>query len=313
METKYRFTENTPANQLGYLHAKFGRLIQATPYTRGVVNSMWLVKEKNREIIARFYPVFFQDKLPVETWVLRELRKCVDKTPVLLELDIDGYLTPVLFLAKLPGVPLADVKQKMSRTEYRSLFSSLQELLQKASTIPVNAIGYLHDPVNVLNISQYVEKSMGNYLSIVSKENLLPLSKIRYLKDDMEYLQTLLLGRSPRLTYPDLSAGNILINEGYFSGLIDWDFVMGFEPMFSFGNLLLHLSSGSEKKWMDIECFFENIPSVQSQEVILLAEFRAAELLSYLPSTKLFGSQVMKKRLGDYKQALNKLHFIVKN
>ncbi|MFZ4631584.1 MAG: aminoglycoside phosphotransferase family protein [Patescibacteria group bacterium] len=312
METKYGFKENTPTNQLGYLHAKFGRLIQATPYTRGVVNSMWLVKEKNREIIVRFYPVFFQDKLPVETWVLKELRKCVDKTPELLELDIDGYLTPVLFLAKLPGVPWSDVKKEMSRTEYRSLFSSLQELLQKASTIPVNSIGYLHDPVNVLNISQYVEKSMGDYLNIVSKENLLPLSKIHYLQEDMEYLQTILLGRLPRLTYPDLSAGNILISDGSFSGLIDWDFVMGFEPMFSFGNLLLHLSSDSKNNWMDIECFFESIPSIQSQELVLLAEFRAAELLSYLPSTKLFGSQVIKKRLEDYNQALNKLHLIVK-
>jgi len=311
METKGKFLENTPVNQLGYLYAKFGRLIKATSYDKGAVNSMWLVEESSREIIVRFYPVFFQDKLSVETWVLRELRKRVNKTPELLELDVDGYLTPVLFLAKIPGVPLADVKQKMSRIEYSSLFSSLQELLQAASTIPVDTIGYLHDPVKVLNISQYVEKSIDNYLGIVSKENLLPLPEIKYLKEDMKYLQTILFGRLPRLTYPDLSAGNILIDDGCFSGLIDWDFVMGFEPMFSFGNLLLHLISGSGKKWMDIECFFENISITQKQEVVLLAEFRAAELLSYLPNTNLFKSQGKEKRLKDYKLALNKLHSII--
>lgn len=311
MEIKRKFSENTLVNQLEYLYAKFGRLIKATPYDRGSVNSMWLVKKGDKEIIVRFYPVFFQSKLFVETWVLRELRKRVDKTPELLELDIDGYLTPVLFLAKIPGVPLADVKQKMSKAKYSSLFSSLQELLQTASTIPVDTIGYLHDPVKVLNISQYVEQSVSNYLSIVSKENLLPLPEIKYFKEDMKYLQTILLDRLPRLTYPDLSSGNILINDGCFSGLIDWDFVMGFEPMLSFGNLLLHLSSGSEKKWMDIEYFFENISITQKQEIVLLAEFRAVELLSYLPNTNLFESQEKEKRLKDYKLALNKLHSII--
>jgi hypothetical protein len=190
--------------------------------------------------------------------------------------------------------------------ESQSLFFNLKALLKKVAAINIEAVGYLHDPFKVSNISQYVESSMDNYLAIIRRENLLSSREINILQNDSFALQALLINRPPQLTYPDLSLGNILVHDAHFSGLIDWEFLMGFEPLFAFSNLLLNLFF-EEEKHLNVECFFQNFPKAQWPEIILLSKFRLAELLSYLPTTKLYEDSIKQKQLCRYRRAFNSL------
>ncbi len=295
-----------------YLHRKFGNAIKAVRY-KSSVNSTWLVSHGDTETVARFYPLSFQKKLPIETWVICELEKLGVATPRLIDVETTGFTTPVLFLSKLPGISLTETSESMSTKSCQTLLADLMQLIDKVATIPVTTIGYLHDPVNTPNIAQYVERCAYDYITIIHKAALLSKRQITTLENCLERLRILLCGRQTRLTYPDLSAGNILVNNDNFSGLIDWEFVMGFEPLYGFGNLLLELIAAPKDRWTNPEFVFEWLPDAQRQEVALLAVLRAAELVSYLPTTKLYSSSTKRDRLRKHRHALNELEKIVES
>lgn len=298
--------------EMNYLLNHFGKEIKTTRYSRGQVNSTWLVNKKGEEIIVRFYPPFFQEKFSVETWVLGELKRYGVKTPKLLDVDTKGFATPVLFLSKLPGIPLASQKQVLGKEICSLLLSDLSKLLGDVATIPISSIGYLHSPTDVSDIAQYIKKIVCDYMGTIRTAQLLSTQQTSALEDSLGHLQILMSQKQARLTYPDLSSGNILINDSHFSGFVDWEFVMGFEPLYGFGNLLLELSSRIRVPWVNSRFVLEWFPEVLREELVLLAMLRLAELLSYLPTTRLYGISVKRSRLKHYKKAINELQYFIK-
>jgi hypothetical protein len=141
---------------------------------------------------------------------------------------------------------------------------------------------------------------------------LLSTQQASALEDSLGHLQMLMSQKQARLTYPDLSSGNILINDSRFSGLVDWEFVMGFEPLYGFGNLLLELCSRIRVPWVNSRFVLEWFPEELREELVLLAMLRFAELLSYLPTTKLYDISVKRSRLKHYKRAINELQYFIK-
>src|SRR3990167_9135770 len=186
--------------QREYLLRKFGQTIRATRYGRGRVNDTWLVRKESEEIIVRFYPPFFKEKLATEVWVLRELNGYEGKIPKLLDVDTDGFSTPVLFISKLPGTPLRDQGKIFGVAIIRELVGELRELLEVVATIPTNVYGYLHDPVVASDVADYVRKASSQYLNTIKVGGLLPRKQIHVLGDLFELLQNRLAGREVRLT-----------------------------------------------------------------------------------------------------------------
>ncbi|KKT26897.1 MAG: hypothetical protein UW11_C0005G0021 [Parcubacteria group bacterium GW2011_GWA2_43_9b] len=204
--------------QREYLLRKFGKTIQATRYGRGHINSTWLIRKEKEsdEIVVRFYPPFFKEKLATEVWVLRELNEYGVKVPRLLDVDIDGFSTPVLFMSKLSGTPLINRGKVLKVVATRELVGELRKLLDVVATIPTSVYGYLHDPVVASDIADYARKSSSRYLNTIKGAGLLPRKQIHILAELFELLQNRLASREVRLTYPDLSSGNILVSEDRF-------------------------------------------------------------------------------------------------
>lgn len=296
--------------QREYLSYRFGQTIQAIRYGRGRVNSTWLVRTEPEEIVVRFYPPFFKEKLATEVWVLCELNGHGGKVPKLLDVDTEGFSTPVLFMSKLPGVPLRNRKKTLGAVRTRELVGELRELLKFVATIPISVYGHLHDPVIASDVADYAQKASSRYLKIIGDDGLLSLEQIQVLERSFELLQNQLMSREVQLTYPDLSSGNILLCEGCFSGLVDWEFLMGFEPLYGFANLILELDA-TNHRWATPTTILELFPESQRQELVLLTMLRATELLSYLPTTVIFTRSEKKKRQYAYVRILRKLQKLI--
>ena len=298
--------------QREYLLRKFGKTIQATRYGRGHINSTWLIRKEKEsdEIVVRFYPPFFKEKLATEVWVLRELNEYGVKVPRLLDVDIDGFSTPVLFMSKLSGTPLINRGKVLKVVATRELVGELRKLLDVVATIPTSVYGYLHDPVVASDIADYARKSSSRYLNTIKGAGLLPRKQIHILAELFELLQNRLASREVRLTYPDLSSGNILVSEDRFSGLVDWEFLMGFEPLYGFANLILELNATSQR-WAAPTKILESFPEPEREELVLLTMFRATELLSYLPTTVIFARSEKERRGRTYICALRKFQKLI--
>lgn len=292
--------------QREYLFHRFSRAIKATRYGRGRVNSTWLVRKESWEIVVRFYPPFFKEKLETEAWVLRELNGYGGKVPRLLDIDTEGFSTPVLFMSKLPGIPLRDRKRALGAVSTKDLVGELRELLKFVATIPTSAYGYLHDPIIASDVADCARKASSRHLKTIKDNSLLPLEQIQVYERSFELLQNLLVGREVQLTYPDLNSGNILLCEDRFSGLVDWEFVMGFEPLYGFANLILELDS-TDHRWASPTTILAVFPEPRQEELVLLTMFRGIELLSYLPTTVIFTRSEKKKWQYAYARTLRKL------
>lgn len=292
--------------QRKYLSDRLGQKIQAIRYGRGRVNNTWLVRTGSEEIVVRFYPPFFKEKLETEAWVLRELNGHGGKVPKLLDVDTEGFSTPVLFMSKLQGVPLREQKKTFGSVRTKELIGELRELLKFVATIPTGIYGYLHDPVVASDVADYTRKVSSRCLKTIKDVDLLPIEQIQAHERSFELLQNRLVGREVRLTYPDLSSGNILLCKDRFSGLVDWEFLMGFEPLYGFANLILELES-TNHRWASSTTILELFPESRQQELMLLTILRAAELLSYLPTTVIFTHSEKKRRQYAYTRTLRKL------
>lgn len=293
--------ENVFLLQQGYLRERFGKGIIATRYGQGCVNINWLVKTKSEEIVARFYPPFFNEKLETELWVLRELDGCDGRVPRLLDVDVTGFSVPVLFMSKLPGDVLKNHGSVLDHGKAAAIINELHSLLDTVAEVPVSVYGYLHDPLNSSSVSDYIGQVASRYLTSIKHSTLLEHEQICILELSLRLLQDMSLGRKACLSYPDLSFENILIHNGCLSGLVDWEFVMGFEPLYGFGNFLLEICS-EKLPCMTPRMFVECFPVPHRKRLVLLAFLRVAELLSYLPSTILYDDVVKKKLIYRYIQ-----------
>lgn len=298
-------------NELNYLFKRFSKGIKATRYSGGRINSTWLVNKNGEEVIVRFYPPFFKEKLAVEIWVMSEMEKFGSLTPKLIDYDTEGYITPVLFMSKLPGFPLADQWHSINEVEFKQIIKDVNDLLYKAAALPIGSIGYLHESLNIVNVAQYTEWAIREYIEIIRRFGLLTQQESEELKNILQRLPILMLGKKARLTYPDLSSGNIMVYEGRFSGLIDWEFVMGFEPLYGFGNLLFEFSFRHDCSWATPKLILECFPVALKEEIVLLAILRTIEMLSYLPTTGIYTRSEKQTRLKDCKLALSELRNLI--
>ncbi|MFA6039403.1 MAG: aminoglycoside phosphotransferase family protein [Candidatus Peribacteraceae bacterium] len=290
--------------ELEYLRNKFGETAKFSKFKRSRINSNWLVSDGSSEIVVRFYPAFFVDKLSTEVMVLNAVANCGNGIPQLLGADSTHFERPVLFLSRLIGSPVADCSQQLETMNASNLIADLQNLLRRVAAVPVENIGYLHDPSDCFTLYEYAGKMATKQMDVISKADLLPLGVRIRIMDNMAKLPAILSGNKPQFTYPDLSSGNILIEKGKLSGLIDWEFAMGFNPVYGFANLLLEQISGIEAQWIAVTDLLDCFPG-QQEEILLLAMLRAVELVGYLPTTVVYSELQRKDLLAAFSVGVN--------
>lgn len=279
--------------QLRYLKRRFGRTARATLFSEGRVNDSWKLELPTGEsLVARFYPDSFTEKLRSETEALRAAKQLGMRVPSIIDIDTTGHETPLLLLSFIEGKPLTH-RFPMAEKAIE-LFRELDRQLRLFSMYPTHACGYLHEisTESDRDCGAYVRSVLDSYLASAALQGICSDAEVLRYRSHLLELADELKGQPPQATYPDLSLGNLIVDaESNLSGIIDWDFIMGFDPDLAFANLFLEFP----RRWQQA-LLRSYLGNTREKKVLQLALYRALELLSYLPSTSLYTESGLETR-----------------
>lgn len=306
--SKIELSLNTEGSLLDFfLEKNFPDMICRRILSGGVVNNMLEISLPHTSYIVRGYPINFQEKLPYEEYVLNECARINLPTPRIVSIDSskEFYPAPVIILEKIEGEPLERIERELTSQQIITILDEAADvLLRAACEIDIHDhIGYVHEATYKGTFTDFVAQKTKDYKNIIQYHNLIDPGLLDLSRDFvLSNLDSLSLEK-PKLTYVDHNLKNILVRDGRLAGIIDWEFIMGGNPLIAYGNLTL-TSCLHERLQSIVSSFINSRFADEKGSIPVAATFRALELLSYMPNTGLFNEAEKKRQITKKEKAL---------
>lgn len=284
-----------------FFERHFDRSVIPTRLYGGSVNTMWEVSLDGRNYILRVYPEFFQEKLNTELSALESCKQFGFPTPRVVIVDTSKSIIPTtaLVLEKIEGENLQEALPRLNEEDIENILCNVYKLLEEmASKINVEHIGYLHEPSYKGGLYEYIrqktEEFSAKVIGVIGEKDLERFKSI---------LQRLNIPNKPEFTYVDLSPKNIIVKDGKFEGLIDFEFIMGADHYMGQGNFAL--KTRHTEWWEAVSSSIKTLPGYP--DIFRYAIYRGLELLSYMPETKLYEESEKQRRIKKIVDSINAL------
>ena len=195
----------------------------------GFDNTVLLVNTDRGDFVVRFATEDFHH-LKAHVFAFSVWKKKDIPVP-----NIIAYGTDFVIETKIQGMDLS--KTKLTDAQKKLLIRDIALNLKKMHSIKTKKYGYINDS-GIGEFSSWktvMQKYISKRMDSLNKNSLVSIDMKRsinnYLKNNMKYIEL----SSPRLIHKDVNAGNIMIYDGKFSGIIDASDAMSGDPMFDVG------------------------------------------------------------------------------
>ncbi|MBS3167925.1 phosphotransferase [Candidatus Woesearchaeota archaeon] len=214
--------------------------IRITRMTIGIVNEVYLVVLKNKEIIVRLNKN--KDLILGSSKYIPLYSSKGIKVPEIL---VENYSKKVIhycyqILSKIEGKDIDKVISKLSNKELKEIAKEIANIIMKLRKIPTNReFGYVRTKEK--NLFNSWSDYMNNMIKEIEKNN----KKTKVLdKNTLDILNELLIKYKDyfdkvksEFYYDDLSSKNVMINKGKFNGIVDLDGAMYGDPIEAIGRI----------------------------------------------------------------------------
>ena len=257
--------------------------------TTGLDNHVFFIQTGSEELVIRFAEEDFSS-LSAHEYALSQWGKLGVPVPKVIERGKDYVVE-----TKVRGVPLQNVN--LNTLNIKNLLSEMGLMLKKMHMIKGRGFGYLNEK----NIGECVtwEEAMEKYISKRLKE----MTKNGFIKPQTSQKVDLFLKENfhlvkishPVLIHKDFNDGNILIDNGSISAIIDASDVMSGDPMFDVGSVF----ESFEEKYFPY--FIKMYGPIDTNKVLFYG------IINALRAINTFGVKNCREQLRFHEKRLNEL------
>jgi len=197
----------------------------------GTYNEVFIVNTTKGDYVIRFTTEDFQS-LKAHAYALGKWAKLGVPVPKILFQGKDYVVE-----TKIQGKDWRN--SKLNRKQTLEALESLGTMLKKMHSVKTKKYGYIVKP----GVGQYktwkefMEKYLALRLDKIKKIKFVTNNRLKKITRYLSENESLLDLKSPRLCHKDVNKGNIMINNGKISGIIDASDAISGDPAFDIGIL----------------------------------------------------------------------------